>query len=121
MAKKKSPEATAPGDFKNYLTMEIISSESRGISEIFQLQLIVATITHKLGGFSGDNVIALHRPVEPCKCKFLTVAHDECLIFAKTRTGRYEVSANHILLHAIEHIDLTVDSCLIKNLGGFLE
>ena len=51
----------------------------------------------------------------------VAAGYNQIVVFAHTGTGRYQVTANHILLHTFKRIDLTLDSGLVEDLGGLLE
>lgn len=55
------------------------------------------------------------------RSEFVFVCHHELLVFAKTGTGGYKVTADHVFLHTLEIVALAVDGRLVENLGGFLE
>ena len=52
--------------------------------------------------------------VEAGKGKLFAIAHNERLIFTQTRTSRNEMTANHVLLHAFEVVDLAIDGCFVE-------
>ena len=53
--------------------------------------------------------------------EFLLVGHHELLILWQTRTGRNQVTADHVLLHALQGIGLGVDGGLVLHLCGTLD
>ena len=64
-----------------------------------------------------DNVLAvgLHAVV------LFFRADDDAFPLAKTRSGRYEVSADNVFFHSFEAVYLSTDGSFVQHLGGFLE
>ena len=48
-------------------------------------------------------------------------AYNQTVVVAQTCTGGDEVTADHVLLHALESVGLAVDSSFVEHLGGLLE
>ena len=53
--------------------------------------------------------------------KVVLAADDKALVFAEAGTGGNEVTADNVLLHALEQVGLALDSGFVEDLGGFLE
>ena len=49
------------------------------------------------------------------------VAHNDAAELAQAGTGRNEVAADDVLLHAFEVVGLTADGGFVEHLGGLLE
>ena len=48
-------------------------------------------------------------------------SYDNLLVFAQTCTSWDEVTADNVLLHTLEEVNLTTDSTIVKNLCRLLE